>query len=304
MRDKEIVGLWEAYNQIYEEVDTRRAPKELVDRLNASREGYMAQDGPNKPAYDAKQRLLKKAEKRKKEVREQSDLYDIILSHLLDEGYSEEESNQIMVLIIENQMNPQEVIGRGIANMFGFDRPNPTQVFGRAFKAAFMNKPVPVKAPKPPNTPKVSPVGKPPSGQKPPTTQPRPNPYRPGATVRATGPNMDKFPELQRFAGQARKVAEPVAKTAGVVSTLRNIASTGRAGVTAPAAAVMAPRPVGDATLTGALKRGDYRPQQGPKNPDQGLTRAQSFDKAYKTAKQKSGMGSTFTWNNKSYKVA
>ena len=32
------------------------------------------------------------------------------------------------------------------------------------------------------------------------------------------------------------------------------------------------------------------------------MTKAQSFDKAYKTAKNK-GMGSTFTWNNKSYKV-
>ena len=44
-----------------EEVDKRRAPAELVARLSARREGEMAQDGPNKPAYDAKQRLLAKA---------------------------------------------------------------------------------------------------------------------------------------------------------------------------------------------------------------------------------------------------
>jgi len=43
-----------------EEVDKRRAPSELVARLSAKREGHMAQDGPNKPAYDAKQRILAK----------------------------------------------------------------------------------------------------------------------------------------------------------------------------------------------------------------------------------------------------
>ena len=44
-----------------EEIDKRRAPAELVARLSAKREGHMAQDGPNKAAYDAKQRLLAKS---------------------------------------------------------------------------------------------------------------------------------------------------------------------------------------------------------------------------------------------------
>ena len=70
MRDQEIIGLQEAYLEVYEEVDTRRAPKEMLDRLNASREGHMAQDGANKPAYDAKQRLLKKAHKKRTEISE------------------------------------------------------------------------------------------------------------------------------------------------------------------------------------------------------------------------------------------
>lgn len=48
-----------------EEIDKRRAPAELVSRLSARREGHMAQDGPNKAAYDAKQRLLAKAKKAK-----------------------------------------------------------------------------------------------------------------------------------------------------------------------------------------------------------------------------------------------
>jgi hypothetical protein len=103
MDAQELRNLQEAYMEVYEEVDTRRAPKELLDRLNASREGYMAQDGPNKPAYDAKQRLLKKAREKRRKIKEQTDIYDIILSHLLDEGYAEtpEAAEVIMVNMSE-----------------------------------------------------------------------------------------------------------------------------------------------------------------------------------------------------------
>ena len=34
--------------------------QQMLRNMNASREGFMAQDGPNKPAYDAKQRILEK----------------------------------------------------------------------------------------------------------------------------------------------------------------------------------------------------------------------------------------------------
>ena len=36
------------------------AKQQLLNQMNASREGEMAQDGPNKPAYDAKQRIAEK----------------------------------------------------------------------------------------------------------------------------------------------------------------------------------------------------------------------------------------------------
>lgn len=278
MRDQEIVGLWEAYNQIYQEID------EQVD-------GGI-------------------------------DTYDEILEYLLGEGYSEEESNQIMVLIIENQMNPQEVIGRGIANMLGFDRPHPSQVFGRAFKAAFMNKPKPLQAPKPPNPPKVSPVGKPPSGQKPPTTPPKPNPYRPGATVRATGPNMDKYPELGRFVNQGTRPA-PRPKPGQGFSIPGGRLGAFSAGIqsynTADATPKTAPKFPTTAkevkkgetyydpsTRVGSSQRFAQREKVGPKIVGTGNvgTQAQSFDKAYSAAKTKGGMGSTFSWKGKSYKVA
>ena len=156
---------------------------------------------------------------------------------------------------------------------------------------------LPSRAPKPAwEKPALGPSPKPTTPKPTPKSTAKSNSYRPGATVRATGPNMNKFPQLQRFADQGRRIAEPVVKSVSALAALRNITPAG------VAAAVSAPRPTASGTLTTALKRGDYKPQQGPKNPDQGLSKAQSFDKAYKTAKNK-GMGSTFTWNNKSYKV-
>jgi hypothetical protein len=67
----------------------------------------------------------------------------------------------------------------------------------------------------------------------------------------------------------------------------------------AAAAAGLQSYNTGDSTLKAALRRGDYKPQQGPKNPDQGLTKAQSFDKAFKAART-SGQ-KEFTWNSKKY---
>ena len=39
-----------------------------LNEMNKSREGFMAQDGPNKPAYDAKQRILKKTAEKRKQI--------------------------------------------------------------------------------------------------------------------------------------------------------------------------------------------------------------------------------------------
>ena len=121
----------------------------------------------------------------------------------------------------------------------------------------------------------------------------KPNNYRPGATVRATGPNMDKFPQLQRFVDQPKNILQQVSKVGALA---RSLATGSRLGI---AGAVMAPTPTADATLKGALKRGDYKPTQGPKNPDEGLTRAQSFDKAFKSARESGKSG--FEWRGKTY---
>ena len=260
---------------------TALAGKLVYDRAKEVGEKIKARNQQTQKAIDS----LKNSYEPEGEIVSE-DIFDEVLEYLISEGCTVEESKYIMTYVVEQGMHPQEVIGRGIANLLGFDKPHPTEVFARGLKKMlYPNKPVEVKAPKPPTKATTKP------------TASKPNPYRPGATVRATGPNMDKYPELKRFADQGKKVAEPVAKTLGTAAALRNATPAG------VAATVMSPKPVGDATLSSALKRGDYKPKQGPKNPDQGLTKAQSFDKAYKTAKQKGGMGSTFTWNNKNYKV-
>ena len=103
---------------------------------------------------------------------------------------------------------------------------------------------------------------------------------------------------------------KPKANPVGQSNLMRNIRSASSSGrrnqgisvsggrLGAVAAGLQAYN-TGDGTLKSALKRGDYKPQQGPKNPDQGLTKTQSFDKAFKTART-SGQ-KEFTWNNKKY---
>jgi len=68
------------------------------------------------------------------------------------------------------------------------------------------------------------------------------------------------------------------------------------------AAAVSAPRPTAAGTLTAAMKRGDYKPRQGPAVPQrltQGGMDKGSFDKAFKASR--TAGKKTFTWRGKKY---
>lgn len=56
-------------------------------------------------------------------------------------------------------------------------------------------------------------------------------------------------------------------------------------------------------TRVGTSARPAARKKVGPKIVGPKLSAAQDFDRAYKTAKDKGGMGSTFNWRGKSYKV-
>jgi hypothetical protein len=74
MRDKEIVGLWEAYTKIYEQVQSESV--------------------------------------------EEVDNYDEILEYLLSEGYSKEESDQIMVELINEDRLGALIKGAGAVAKF------------------------------------------------------------------------------------------------------------------------------------------------------------------------------------------
>jgi hypothetical protein len=86
----------------------------------------------------------------------------------------------------------------------------------------------------------------------------------------------------------------------GQMSLLKNLLRIARginpAGV---AAMVMEPRPTADGTLRGAMLRGDYKPSQNMRGADEGLTRAQSFDKAFAAARRAGK--SEFTWRGGRY---
>ncbi len=90
MRDKEIVDLWEAYAQVHEQ-ETSRGP-----RLTDTYDKWDNEDAP-KSGYKPVKKLSKmKGVVKKEEV-------DIILSHLLDEGYAEtsEAAEKIMANMSE-----------------------------------------------------------------------------------------------------------------------------------------------------------------------------------------------------------
>lgn len=94
-----------------------------------------------------------------------------------------------------------------------------------------------------------------------------------------------------------------MSKKLAQASMKRSAAGVGRAGALgAVAAAGLTSPPVASGTLTAAMKRGDYKPMQGPAVPKRltqsGLDKG-SFDSAFKasrTAKKK-----TFTWRGKKY---
>ncbi len=89
----------------------------------------------------------------------------------------------------------------------------------------------------------------------------------------------------------------PVAKAAATLGTIRSMMSPAGAAMSA-----MAPRPTAKGTLTAAMKRGDYKPRQGPAVPQrltQGGMDKGSFDKAFKASR--TAGKKTFTWRGKKY---
>lgn len=85
-----------------------------------------------------------------------------------------------------------------------------------------------------------------------------------------------------------------------IIGDVMNVlGSLRRFGPAAAAYEVSKARPTADGTLEAARKRGDYNPQQGPRNPQEGMTRAESFDQAF--SKARSAGEKTFNWRGRTY---
>jgi hypothetical protein len=112
------------------------------------------------------------------------------------------------------------------------------------------------------------------------------------------GQEIRKGAEARRGARGAMKAMEGTLKAA---RTARNVAGTlkglARGGV---AAAALQARPAADGTLKAAMKRGDYKPKQGPKpSTTTGSFNKKTFDQAFKAAR--SSGANQFTWRGKKY---
>lgn len=104
--------------------------------------------------------------------------------------------------------------------------------------------------------------------------------------------------QARRGARAAMKNMEGTLKAA---RTARNVAGAA-AGISrgGAAAAGLQAYNTGDATLKAALKRGDYKPKQGPTaSTSQGSFNKKTFDQAFKAAR--SSGAKEFTWRGKRY---
>jgi len=122
----------------------------------------------------------------------------------------------------------------------------------------------------------------------------------PGAQARAQAQG-----KALRQAAETRRVAKKTTKR--MASKLAKAAATRALGTVArrmPLAAVAAEgltsRNTANGTLTAAMKRGDYKPQQGPKPATtQASFNKKTFDQAFKSARTSGAK--TFTWRGKKY---
>jgi hypothetical protein len=262
------------------------------------------------------------------------DRFDEVFSVLTeDQGWSEENARKIMVYCAEQGMNPIEAGLRFIGGLGGLPTVDLRKPFFNPWNM-FPKKPQIQQG-----LPKTGPSSTLPTQKALPPAKPISTPNqtqgmlgsRSVPTSRQLGqaPRPEWGTDKPRQWGPAKpptayeKIRPPAdagirARTAlnkpqvpqGTVSALSTLASLAR-GITpgGVAAAVMAPRPAGDGTLTGALKRGDYKPMQGPpapKAPEQKpITKqklsaaAKDFDKTFAAAR--AAGEKEFTWRGKRY---
>ena len=118
------------------------------------------------------------------------------------------------------------------------------------------------------------------------------------ARAKAQGQALRKAAETKRVAREtSKRMAGKLAKAAAT----RALGTLGsRAGLAAVAAEGLTARNTADGTLSAAMKRGDYKPMQGPKpKTTQASFNKKTFDQAFKSARTSGAK--QFTWRGKKY---
>ncbi len=128
MNSEEFRALQEAYNQVYEldeVLDTPQKTQSYAAKNAASAVGAFVR-GDTKTLskrFEGSKRGMKKIENRK-DQKEETDLYDLILSHLLDEGYADTyEAAEVMMVNMSEDWR-EEIVEASAAAKRGLPEPH------------------------------------------------------------------------------------------------------------------------------------------------------------------------------------
>jgi len=116
MNSREIHSLREAYLQVYQELDevldTAQKTQAYAAKNAASAVGAFIRGdtGTLSKRFKGAERGMRKIKKRK-EQNEEYDLYEIILSHLLDEGYAETPEAAEIIMVNMSEEWRDSIIG-------------------------------------------------------------------------------------------------------------------------------------------------------------------------------------------------
>jgi len=255
------------------------------------------------------------------------DRFDEVFSVLTeDQGWSAENANKIMVYCAEQGMNPIEAGARFVAGMAGLPSIDLRKNFFNPWNM-FPKKPEPQKGlPKPPSSPLPTQKALPPAR---PIATPNQTQGMLGSRSVPTSKELGQAPRPEwgtdkpRQWGPAKpptaydKIRPPAdagIKARNTLNASKPPAAKpqrrgGLLGLATLAASILDGGPVADGTLQGALKRGEYKPVQGPPAPKapekKPITKeklsaaAKDFDKTFAAAR--SAGEKEFTWRGKRY---
>jgi hypothetical protein len=140
MRDQEIIGLYEAYNQICESSEVISEEDEMEKNPLL----HLTYAERAKRLKDKAEKIRNKKDKNEKTRTEETDLFDIILEHLVAEGYAD--TNEAALVIMANMSEGwrEDIVeGMGLSvgasKLMGKLASNPRTSEAQATKAAQKN---------------------------------------------------------------------------------------------------------------------------------------------------------------------